>query len=146
MDTEYCKLIRFKSGEMIICWTDTDLKNPMAEPIITIHDPVLVNFIQESRIGVHITGENFTFRPWIGLSDSDEYMITSDSIMTIGNVRREARDLYCNYINTIHESRQRRMEHFARADAAESLLREVSPGTYRIVDDPSHVEPLDDED
>lgn len=146
MDAEYCKLFRFKSGEMIICWVESDLKNPMAEQIITIHDPVLVNFTQESRIGVHITGENFTFRPWIGLSDSDEYMIASDAIMTIGNVRREARELYKNYIKTIHESRKRRMEHFARSDAAENLLREISPGLYRLVDDPSRPDVSHDEE
>lgn len=142
MQTDFYKLIRFKTGEVIVCRLESDVRSPVSENVLTVHDPVQVVTHQENRIGIHVTGENFILRPWLGLSDSEEFMVASDSIMTIGNLRREVRDIYKTYVENMHESKRISQEEFSRSDAAESLLREVSPGVYKIVD----LDPLEEEE
>lgn len=135
MMRDYYKLIRFKTGETIICRTESDVRSPSADPVLTIYDPVQVVTHQETRNGIQVIGENYVLRPWIGLSDSEEFQVSSDVIMTVGNLRREVREVYLTYVQTMHESKRLSEEEFSRSDAAEQLLRDVSFGEYKIIDD-----------
>jgi hypothetical protein len=111
------------------------VRSPSADPVLTIYDPVQVVTHQETRNGINVIGENYVLRPWIGLSDSEEFQVSSDVIMTVGNLRREVREVYLTYVRTMHESKRLSEEEFSRSDAAEQLLRDVSFGEYKIIDD-----------
>ena len=69
-------------------------------------------------------------RRWIGLSDSTEFTISVDVVMTIGNVKSEVKEQYDNYIFHVSEARKK----IEISNAVQEFLREVTPGEVRIID------------
>lgn len=126
----YYKIVRLKTGESILCTMDRDVKTVAAETHIQMNVPVQVIPHKETRKGNQVIGESFILRPWIGLSDSEEFYVSTDIILTIGDLKRDVKQQYINYVTQAQETKQR----IADSYAAEMLLREVTPGELKIID------------
>lgn len=124
------KIVKLKTGETILCTMDNDVRSTLTETHIRINTPVQVIPQRETRRGNDIIGETFVLRPWMGLSDSEQFTISSDIVMTIGNLKREVKQQYIEYVNHSQQSRQRMED----SHAAYELLREVTPGEVNIID------------
>jgi hypothetical protein len=126
----YYKVVKLKTGENILCSMDRDVKSPASETHLQLNIPVQVVPMKEMRKGNHVVGESFMLRPWMGLSDGEEFTISVDIVLTIGDLKKEVKQQYVNYISQARETRQR----IEDQEAAEDLLREVSNGELRIVE------------
>lgn len=126
----YYKVIKLKTGENILCSMSNDVKSLGTESFLHLNTPVQVVPHQETRRGNHVLGESFVLRPWMGLSDGEEFTISADIVLTIGSLKKEVREQYINYVNHTNEMRQR----IEDSETAYEFLREITPGDLRIID------------
>lgn len=138
-DGEYYKVVRLKTGESILCSMDNDVKSLAAENYLHLQTPVQVLPHQESRRGNQVVGESYLLRPWIGLSDSDKFVISTDMVLTIGDLKKEVKEQYLNYLHHTAETRRKIEEQ----DAINQLLLEVNGGEVHIINDEEY---YDEED
>lgn len=97
------KTIKFKSGELIACGVDDKLttENLHNFDLITIRDPVVFSsfkFLNQYSQVVETIG----LAPFIATSDETEYLVPSNSILTISNLRPGALDRYVKYLDLLH--------------------------------------------
>lgn len=141
----YYKIVKLKTGETILCTMNHDVRSLAAETHLQLNIPVQVIPHQETRRGGQVIGESFILRPWIGLSDSEEFTISTDIVLTIGSLKKEVRQQYVNYVEHTIETQKRQEEQQERAEAAENLLREITPGELHFIDEPLNMENNHDE-
>lgn len=134
----YYKVVRLKTGESILCSMDRDIKSPASETHLQLNVPVQVVPMKEMRKGNHVIGESFMLRPWMGLSDGEEFTISTDVVLTIGDLKKEVKQQYVNYISQAKETRKKILDQEERSEAADELIREMNNGELRIIE-------LDDE-
>lgn len=130
----YFKIVKLKTGENILCNMERDVKSVAAETQLQMHVPIQVVPIKETRRGNHVIGESFILRPWMGLSDGEDFFVSADMIMTIGDMKKEVRKQYISYTSQAKETRQKHLEQEERSEAADELLREVNNGEVHIID------------
>lgn len=135
MDNEYFKILKLKTGEQILCSMSNDVKSAASETHLRLTMPVQVVPQNETRKANQIVGESFFLRPWIGLSDSEEFVISTDIIVTIGDVKREVKEHYINYVEHAIETNKRIRDKQETSDAVDQLIRDVSNGQLNIVDE-----------
>lgn len=135
MHKDYFKLIRLKTGEIIIGSMDDDVKSAAVVPYITINVPVQVVPHMEQRKENTVVGESFIFRPWLGLSDSEEFTITSEIILTIGDLKKEVQKQYKEFVEQTFESRKKVIQQEECEQAVDEFLRDLNNGSYRLIDD-----------
>ena len=109
---------------------DADVTSVSSTSYLSINEPVQVIPHKETRKGRHIVGESFLMRPWIGLSDSEEFTVSVDVVMTIGNVKSEVKRQYVDYLTQASHTR----DAILRSEAVDDLFREMSNGELNIVD------------
>jgi len=90
--------------------------------------------MKEMRKGNHVIGESFMLRPWMGLSDGNEFTISTDVVLTIGDLKKEVKQQYVNYISQAKETRKRILDQEERSEAADDLIREMNNGELRIIE------------
>jgi hypothetical protein len=133
MTNDRFKVLKLKTGETILCTLDRDLKHVANEAFLYLNEPVQVVPYQETRKNGQILGESFILRPWVGLSDSDEFVISTDIVLTIGKLKKEVREQYVSYISQAQETKRRIQDREERSEAADQLLRELSNGELHII-------------
>ena len=138
-DTFY-KIVKLKTGETILCKMNNDIRSLASETHLQLTTPVQVIPHQESRRNGQVVGESFVLRPWIGLSDSDEFTISADIVLTIGSLKKEVRQQYVNYIEHTNETQKLHEDQVEREEAAVNLLREITPGELYFIDEPLNME------
>ena len=133
----YYKVLKLKTGDSIICSMENDITTISSENYLILQDPVQVIQSNESTKGNMIVGENYLLKPWMGLSDSDEFSISIDIVLTIGELKKQVKDQYVNYIEHTKLSKKRLKERQDIDDAVYGLLKEVNNGkdVYIIDDD-----------
>jgi hypothetical protein len=119
---------------------NNDIRSLASETHLQLTTPVQVIPHQESRRNGQVIGESFVLRPWIGLSDSDEFTISADIVLTIGSLKKEVRQQYVNYIEHTNETQKRHEDQVEREEAAVNLLREITPGELYFIDEPLNTE------
>lgn len=129
-DAGYYKIVKLKTGETILCTMDADVTSVSSTSYLSINEPVQVIPHKETRKGRHVVGESFLMRPWIGLSDSEEFTVSVDVVMTIGNIKSEVKRQYVDYLTQASHTR----EAILRSEAVDDLFREMSNGELNIVD------------
>lgn len=97
------KTIKFKSGELIACGVDDKLTTETLHDfdLITIQDPVVFSsfkFLNQYSQVVETIG----LAPFIATSNDKEYLVPTDSILTISTLRPGALDRYLNYLELLH--------------------------------------------
>ena len=129
-DAGYYKIVKLKTGETILCTMDADVTSVSSTSYLSINEPVQVIPHKETRKGRHVVGESFLMRPWIGLSDSEEFTVSVDVVMTIGNIKSEVKRQYVDYLTQASHTR----DAILRSEAVDDLFREMSNGELNIVD------------
>lgn len=129
-DAGYYKIVKLKTGETILCTMVADVTSISTASYLSINEPVQVIPHKETRKGRHIVGESFLLRPWIGLSDSEEFTVSVDTVMTIGNVKSEVKRQYVEYLTQASHTR----DAILRSEAVDDLFRELSNGELNIID------------
>ena len=119
---------------------NNDIRSLASETHLQLTTPVQVIPHQESRRNGQVVGESFVLRPWIGLSDSDEFTISADIVLTIGSLKKEVRQQYVNYIEHTNETQKLHEDQVEREEAAVNLLREITPGELYFIDEPLNME------
>jgi hypothetical protein len=122
-----------------------DVRSMATETHLHMNVPVQVIPHHETTRNGHVISENFILRPWIGLSDSEEFTISTDIVLTIGNLKKQVRQQYVNYVEHTIETQKRQEEQLEREEAAENFLREITPGKLHFIDDPLNMENTHDE-
>lgn len=134
LEDNYYKIVKLKTGENILCNMERDIKSAASETHLHLNVPVQVVPMKETRKGNHVIGESFMLRPWMGLSDGEEFTISCDVVLTIGDMKKEVKQQYVNYVTQSQEARKRFLEQEERSEAANDLLREVNQGDVRIIE------------
>jgi hypothetical protein len=136
MTDEHFKLVKLKTGETILCAMHDDIKSVAGESHLYLIEPVQVVQQQQTKNNGQVVGETFVLRPWLGLSDSEEFVIGTDIVLTIGNLKHEVKEQYISYITHTAETRQKIKQYHEQEDAVMKLLRDVTPGQQVLfVDD-----------
>lgn len=146
MDNEYFKVVRLKTGESILCSMSNNVKSLIGETHLSLTMPVQVIHQNETQRKGQVLGESFFLRPWIGLSDSEDFVISTDIILTIGDLRLEVKNHYINYVEQTIETQKRTRDAIERSDAADNLLREAAGGKLNIIDEYTIGDGYDNED
>ncbi len=145
---EHYKVVRFKTGESVLCTMPVDLKSPMGETWIHMSNPVQIIPQQETRQKTHrgkvheVIGETFILKPWMGLSNTEDFHVSADFILTIGDLKNNIKEYYASYVTRAHEADLREQD----SEAADSLLRDVSGGKLNIIDELTIEEQYDGSD
>lgn len=133
------KIVKLKTGETLLCSMEDDVKTMSRETFLELIDPVEVIKQRESRKGNMVVGESFLLRPWIGLSDNDEFVINADIVLTIGNLKKEVKQQYIDYVKQTAEVKQKVKDYEEREEAVFNLLKDVTPGEVKFVDDVNYL-------
>jgi hypothetical protein len=134
INDDYFKIIKLKTGELILCAMASDVKSVAGESHICLIEPVQIIPQQQQRHKGQVIGETFILRPWIGMSDSDEFIISTDIVLTIGDLKRDVRQQYVNYITQTIATKKRVRDQHDREEAVMQLLMDVTPGEVKIID------------
>lgn len=138
---DFYKIVKLKTGEIILCAMPHDVKSVAGETHLCLIEPVQVIPHHQTRKTGKIVGESFFLRPWMGMSDNDEFVISTDIVLTIGDLKKEVKTQYVNYITQVIETKRKKKQRDMDEEAIFKLLTEVTPGEVRIVDD----EDIDDD-
>ena len=151
-DGTFYKVVRLKTGEAILCSMNDDINSLAAVSHLTLINPVLATATSQLTKDHSVFGESFMLRPWIGLSDSKEFVIGTDIVLTIGNLYELVREQYDVYLVEREKAEkffevQRKEEEKKKNDeevnvAIFNLLTEVNEGrkVYILRDNPKDVE------
>lgn len=98
MNNYALKLIRLKDGDMIACHTSiTNYKDLYRTHSIEIKNPLsIVAYQVPTDTGV---GEGFILKPWMGICVDENYIIPTDCIMTVADLKTEIKEQYERYWN-----------------------------------------------
>lgn len=129
-NTSNFKILKLKTGETILCKMNSTISSITTQSHIEINDPVQVIPHKENVRQGQVLSESFLMRPWIGLSDSEDFILNVDIVLTIGNIKQDVKRQYVQYLQQAQETRDKH----ERSDAADDLLREVAHGDLRIID------------
>lgn len=135
MRDEHFKLVKLKTGETILCAMHSDVKSVAGESHLYLIEPVQVVQQQQTKNNGQVVGETFVLRPWLGLSDSEEFVIGTDIVLTIGNLKHEVKEQYISYVTQTAETRQKIKQYHEQEEAVMKLLHDVTPGEVLFVDD-----------
>jgi hypothetical protein len=135
MKDDYFKLVKLKTGEIILCSMHNDINSVVGETHLCLVEPVQVVQQQQTKTNGQIVGETFVLRPWLGMSDSDEFVIATDIVLTIGNLKHEVKYQYINYVTQTIEAKQKMKILYEQEEAVMQLLHDVTPGEVLFVDD-----------
>lgn len=92
------KVVRLKTGEAILCTMETDIRSIASEPYLTMVKPVQAIMSKQMLKDENIVGEVFVLRPWVGLSDSREFVIPTDIVLTVGDMKYPVKKQYEEYL------------------------------------------------
>jgi hypothetical protein len=122
MQERFFKIIRLRTGEFIAGKTDRDFASFSTESKIRLFDPMLV------MISTAPTGLVYDFHLWMPLSDSEHYDLTSEMVLTMGNMRSDVQRRYTKHIELLIESK----EAHEKNQAIAKLLLSVQPNKTEI--------------
>jgi len=119
----------------------SDIKIAFSEPYLTLVHPVLATPVKEVRQqnDPNVLVEQWAIRPWVGMSNSEDFVIGSEIILTMGDLKDGARRQYEEYLIKVKmfEETQRIVEEDAHREAEiYKLLRSVSnTGEVKFIDE-----------
>jgi uncharacterized membrane protein len=64
-----------------------------------MHYPVQAILSKQMTKDDNVVGEMFNLRPWVGLSNSAEFVIPSDIVLTVGDMKTAVKKQYIEYLN-----------------------------------------------
>lgn len=130
-DGDYYKVIKLKTGESILCSMAKNVTSISSEIHLTMVLPVQAILAKQMTKEDNVVGEMFVLRPWIGLSSSQEFVISTDIVLTIGDLRPAVKNQYLDYLRETQKAErilQKEEQENEINNAIYRLLSEVNPG------------------
>lgn len=127
----FYKVVRFKTGENLLCQMTRDVRSLAQESYLKISRPALavaVGYTGQKDTGDVFT-ERFAIRPWLDVSDSEEYTIGLDLVLTIGDMKpsmvKQYEEYWKNQAEVMKVIELREFRQYAK-DAVEGFLLSMS--------------------
>lgn len=117
------KVLRLKTGDTVLCEMEKDITDFSYNPTIELINPINIITLKSHLQGFGINHEEITIRPFLTLSDSETFPISTEVILTMGNMKASARKTYLKYIEQVMKQR----EIDAMDDAIVDLLESINP-------------------
>lgn len=132
----FYKIIKLKTGETVACSMEEDVNFLNTQTHLILINPVQVIPLKETTKGNTVVGENYMLKPWMGLSDSEEFMISVDIVMTLGDLKSQVRNQYIEYVEHTAKTSKKQKESEQIETAIYNLLRDVNNnGEVYIIND-----------
>lgn len=127
---EVLKVLRLKTGETILCELDDEPQDFAYNPTIDLIHPISIITVNYNTQNNQVHGENLMIKPFLMLSDSTRYPISTDVILTMGDMKAGAKRLYKNYLHeTLVQRQQDKLDH-----TITDLLAELNNGRLMIIE------------
>ncbi len=128
------KVVKLKTGEIILCSFDEEVQDFSYAPTINLINPIIILTLKAELENGAMTNESLAIKPFLSLSDSTVFPISTDVIITMGNMKAEARRIYLDYVQNIQHHQLLQQDEIKVLD----LLRSVSPGgKVTIIESPN---------
>lgn len=124
----YYKIIRLKTGETVLFMTPKQSNGFYGEPYTRMIHPL-------SIAGWSMQAGHILLEPWVDVSDSEEFDVPNDIVLTIGYMRP---DIQVKYQHRLQEIQKMFEDIRVRVDTEEKiheLFRDVNMGSFTIIDD-----------
>lgn len=126
----YYKIVRFKTGENILCQMDKDIKSISTEVYFHMINPVIRSVAGGTEVNGNIVSEQYILNPWIGGTSSDEFVVPVEIVLTIGDMDERQTVQYKAYWSII-AIRARLLEEKIQKDIRDTelfmMLMSISP-------------------
>lgn len=137
------KVVLLKTGEKILCMTENEIDHINKNSLTMIEPTVIQSFSFHAENG---TEHRSMFQPWMNLSDNDEFVLPTDLVITMGDMRPDVREQYARYVENIATAKStyrkyreevtiNDVEEKNMNDSIMELLSRVSPHPVRFVDE-----------
>lgn len=146
-DGEYFKVVKLRTGELLFCTIDADVKSINTETHLTLNHPIHAVPNGETKEtgdkqGVIMTG--YKLKPWMDTCGDHAYTVDTNMVLTLGNMTTRIKVQYTEFVNImkhVDANIQRQAEDIEREAALASLLLDISSngqfevarGDYQIV-------------
>lgn len=130
-------VLQLKTGDTILCQFSEKIDDFAFSPTMILHSPLKVISVQTHLEGSLVSSEQVALKPFLAMSDSEDYPISTDIIVTMGKMKREVRELYLHFVERI---KKRQVEDEIEQKVIE-LLQDSVPGDLQIIESPNDVPP-----
>lgn len=96
----FYKIVRLKTGENIVCSMNRNVQSITQEPYLSMTNPVMIVLSKQILRDNDTVAEQYLFRPWMGASDSQDFVIPTDIALTIGDLKNV---FVLKYLEYVHE-------------------------------------------
>lgn len=130
-DGVFYKAVKLKTGEMILCCMTKNVTSISSEMYLTMIQPVQAILSKQMTKEDNVVGEMYILRPWIGLSSSQEFVITVDIVLTVGDLRSTVKTQYIDYLKETKKAEAillKEEDETQMNNAIYRLLSKVNPG------------------
>ena len=118
------KVLKLKTGDSVLCMFDDDIQDFSYNPTIELINPILIMTTQMMSKDQQVVQENYVLKPFLSLSNSVRYPISTDVILTLGDMKPQAKKLYLEYVKSTTTDQENAEKEHAIVD----LLKELNPG------------------
>jgi hypothetical protein len=146
-DGTFYKVVRLRTGEMLLCTLDADVKSVASETHLTLNHPVhaVPDGSSKEVDGGGIVMMGYKLKNWMDACLDDSYTIDTNMVLTIGNMTTRIKVQYSEFIKImkhVDANVQRQAEDIEREGALTGLLLSLSTkgefhvvkGDYQILD------------
>lgn len=97
------KAAMLRSGEKILFSMEKDLSHTDRNSLKIIEPVIIDTFTYVGQSG--ITEQGSRLRPWMNLSESDEFTIPTEFIIAMGDMRPDVKDYYIQYAEDLAKTK-----------------------------------------
>lgn len=134
---QFFKVVKLKTGESLLCSMPKNITSVASEMFLTMVHPVQCILTRQMTKNDDVVAEMFILRPWLGVSDSEEFDVTTDIVLTVGNMRPIVKRQYLQYLREFAKAQkmiQTEAETEEMENAIHRVLTDANDGQpYRIV-------------
>ena len=138
-DGTFYKVVRLRTGEMLLCTLDADVKSVASETHLTLNHPVhaVPDGSSKEVDGGGIVMMGYKLKNWMDACLDDSYTIDTNMALTIGNMTTRIKVQYSEFIKImkhVDANVQRQAEDIEREGALTGLLLSLSTkGEFHVV-------------
>ncbi len=137
-DGTYYKVVKLKTGEFILCSMSKNVTSIANEGYLTLQYPILAVLSKQMTKDENVVGEMFLLRPWVGLSNSSEFVIPTDIVLTLGDLKNPVKSQYIHHLNESLRAERILQQEEDEAEVNRAIFRllsEVGGGKVNIMRD-----------
>ena len=117
----YYKILRFKTGETLLCVMESDVKSIATETYCEMIRPCIRSIAAVSNVAGDTIGEQYNLSPWVGSSSSEAFTIPIEMVLTIADMNPYQIAQYKAYWSVI-ETKERVQKVDREADIRDTEL------------------------